>query len=74
VYASGEVNVRTVVVGGDIVLDDRRIVGVDEDAILAEAQALAEELAGLAGTRARLDGRWARQRRSTAAPSSAVLA
>jgi 5-methylthioadenosine/S-adenosylhomocysteine deaminase len=74
VYASGEVNVRTVVVGGEIVLEDRRIVGVDEEAILSEAQALAEELAALAGTRARLGGRWARQRRPTAAPSSAVLA
>jgi 5-methylthioadenosine/S-adenosylhomocysteine deaminase len=63
VYSSGEVNVRTVVVGGQVVLDDFRIVRVDEQAILAEAQALAEELAHLAGTRARLDGRWTRGRR-----------
>ncbi|HEY3060960.1 MAG TPA: amidohydrolase [Chloroflexota bacterium] len=62
VYASGEVNVRTVVVGGRVVLDDFRIVGVDETAILAEAQAAADELAQLAGTRARLEGRWARGR------------
>src|SRR6185503_15409319 len=62
VYASGEVNVRSVVVGGRVVLDDYRIVGIDEAAILSEAQAVAEELAHLAGTRARLDGRWARER------------
>jgi 5-methylthioadenosine/S-adenosylhomocysteine deaminase len=62
VYSSGQVNVRTTVVGGRVVLDDRRIVGVDEDAILSEAQTLAEELSERAGTRARLHGRWARQR------------
>jgi 5-methylthioadenosine/S-adenosylhomocysteine deaminase len=62
VYSSGQVNVRTTVVGGRVVLDDRHIVGVDEDAILDEAQALAEELSELAGTRTRLQGRWARQR------------
>jgi 5-methylthioadenosine/S-adenosylhomocysteine deaminase len=54
VYASGEVNVRTTVVGGRVVLDDRRIVGVDEDAILREAQTLAEQLSELAGTRRRV--------------------
>jgi 5-methylthioadenosine/S-adenosylhomocysteine deaminase len=57
VYSSGEVNVRTTIVGGRVVLDDRRIVGVDEDAILAEAQALALELSERAGTRNRLEGR-----------------
>ena len=62
VYSSGQVNVRTTVVGGKVVLDDRRIVGVDEDAILREAQTLAEQLAEVAGTRARLEGRWQRQR------------
>jgi len=62
VYSSGQVNVRTTVVGGRAVLDNRRIVGVDEDAILHEAQALAEQLSELAGTRARVHGRWARQR------------
>jgi len=41
-----------------VVLDDRRIVGLDEAAILREAQALAEQLPELAGTRARLDDRW----------------
>ena len=49
VYSSGQVNVRTTVVGGKVVLDDRRIVGVDEDAILREAQTLAEQLSELAG-------------------------
>jgi 5-methylthioadenosine/S-adenosylhomocysteine deaminase len=53
VYSSGEVNVRTTIVGGRVVLDDRRLVGVDEDAILHEAQALAEELSERAGTRRR---------------------
>jgi len=66
VYSSGEVNVRTTIVGGRVVLDDRRIVGVDENAILHEGQTLAEELAALAGTRARLEGRWTRQRTSAA--------
>jgi len=62
VYSSGQPNVRTTVVGGKVVLDDRRIVGVDEDAILREAQTLAEQLAELAGTRARLEGRWEQKR------------
>src|SRR5207237_8338292 len=62
VYSSGQVNVRTTIVGGRVVLDDRRIVGVNEDAILHEAQALAEELSALAGTRTRVEGRWARHR------------
>ncbi|MGI9146014.1 MAG: amidohydrolase family protein [Chloroflexota bacterium] len=67
VYSGGQVNVRTTVVGGKVVLDDRRIVGVDEDAILQEAQALAEELATLAGTRTRLEGRWGRPRAKSGA-------
>jgi 5-methylthioadenosine/S-adenosylhomocysteine deaminase len=58
VYSSGQVNVRTTVVGGRVVLDDRRIACVDEAAILREAQTLAEQLAERAGTRARLEGRW----------------
>jgi 5-methylthioadenosine/S-adenosylhomocysteine deaminase len=62
VYSSGEVNVHTTIVGGRIVLDDRRIVGVDESAILREAQLLAEQLSEVAGTRSRLEGRWTRQR------------
>ncbi|MDQ3809238.1 MAG: amidohydrolase family protein, partial [Chloroflexota bacterium] len=67
VYASGEANVRTVVVGGRVVLEDFRLVGLDESAILDEAQALAEELSTLAGTRARLEERWARGRTPAAA-------
>jgi 5-methylthioadenosine/S-adenosylhomocysteine deaminase len=62
VYSSGEVNVRSTVVGGEVVLDNGRIVGVDETAILREAQTLAEQLSDKAGTRARLEGRWTRQR------------
>jgi 5-methylthioadenosine/S-adenosylhomocysteine deaminase len=62
VYSGGEVNVRTVVVGGRVVLDERRVVGLDEAAILREAQTLAEQLAQVAGTRQRLAGRWTRQR------------
>jgi 5-methylthioadenosine/S-adenosylhomocysteine deaminase len=67
VYSSGEVNVRTTVVGGQVVLDDGRIVGVDEDAILREAQSLAEQLVTTAGTRERLEGRWAKRRSPHAA-------
>ena len=62
VYSSGEVNVRTTIVGGRVVLDDRRIVGVNEDAILREAQTLAEHLSALAGTQPRVAERWARRR------------
>jgi 5-methylthioadenosine/S-adenosylhomocysteine deaminase len=67
VYSSGQVNVRSTIVAGRVVLDDRRIVGVDEDAILREAQSLAEQLVVVAGTAARLQGRWRRQRTSPAA-------
>ncbi|MDQ6672555.1 MAG: amidohydrolase [Chloroflexota bacterium] len=67
VYSAGQMNVRTTIVGGRVVLDDRRIVGVDEGAILHEAQSLAEELSVLAGTRARLHGRWSRARSKTGA-------
>jgi 5-methylthioadenosine/S-adenosylhomocysteine deaminase len=62
VYASGQGGIRTVIVGGRVVLDDRRITGVDEDAVLREAQTLAEQLADLAGTRRRLADRWSRPR------------
>jgi 5-methylthioadenosine/S-adenosylhomocysteine deaminase len=57
VYASGEINVRTTIVGGRIVLDDGRITGVEEGAILREAQTLAEQLAEVAGTRALAEAR-----------------
>jgi 5-methylthioadenosine/S-adenosylhomocysteine deaminase len=67
VYSSGQANVRTTVVGGKVVLDDGRIVGVDEATILQEAQTLAEQLAELAGTRGRLEGRWGRRRPRTGA-------
>jgi len=70
VYSSGEVNVRTTIVGGRVVLDDRRIVGVNEDAVLREAQSLAEQLSEIAGTRARLGGRWTKQRSQL--PTAAV--
>jgi 5-methylthioadenosine/S-adenosylhomocysteine deaminase len=62
VYSSGEANVYTTVVGGQVALDAGRVVGVDETAILNEAQTLAEQLADLAGTRARLEGRWSKRR------------
>jgi 5-methylthioadenosine/S-adenosylhomocysteine deaminase len=61
VYSSGEVNVHTTIVGGRVVLDARRIVGVDEDAILREAQSLAEELTVVAGTRVGIESRWMRK-------------
>jgi 5-methylthioadenosine/S-adenosylhomocysteine deaminase len=69
VYSSGQVNVRTTVVGGRAVLDDGRIVGVDEAAILREAQTLAEELVEAAGTRARLQGRWTKRRAEAPTPA-----
>jgi 5-methylthioadenosine/S-adenosylhomocysteine deaminase len=69
VYSSGQVNVRTTVVGGQVVLEDGRIVGVDENAILREAQTLAEELSITAGTRSRIGGRWMRQRTTPAVPA-----
>jgi 5-methylthioadenosine/S-adenosylhomocysteine deaminase len=72
VYSSGEVNIRTTIVGGRVALEDRRITGVDEQAILREAQQLAEQLSELAGTRSRLVGRWTRRRK--AAPIRAAAA
>jgi hypothetical protein len=54
-------------------LDDRRVMGVDEQAILREAQQLAEQLSTTAGTRARVAGRWTRPR-STAPVGAAVQA
>ena len=69
VYASGEANVQTTIVGGRVVLDEGRITGVDEAAVLAEAQTLAEELSVRAGTRARLEERWrAARQTSTVSP------
>ena len=65
VYASGQSNVQTTIVGGRVVLDDGRIVGLDEGRILSEAQTLAEQLAITAGTRQRLDGRWPARRGPT---------
>jgi 5-methylthioadenosine/S-adenosylhomocysteine deaminase len=62
VYSSGEANVTTTIVGGRVALEQGRITGVDELAILREAQSLADELATLAGTRQRLEGRWTRAR------------
>jgi 5-methylthioadenosine/S-adenosylhomocysteine deaminase len=70
VYSSGQVNVRTTIVGGRAVLDNGRITGLDEGAILREAQTVAEQLSVIAGTRARLEGRWARRRSA----ASGVLA
>jgi 5-methylthioadenosine/S-adenosylhomocysteine deaminase len=66
VYSSGEANVRTTVVGGRVVLDNGQITGVDERALLEEAQRLAEQLSERAGTRRLLDGRWNRARRPVA--------
>ena len=71
VYSSGEVNVRTTIVGGRVVLDGRHVVGVNEDAILREAQRLAEQLAEVAGTRPRISDRWSKRR--TSAPAAAIV-
>jgi 5-methylthioadenosine/S-adenosylhomocysteine deaminase len=62
VYACGEVNVHTTVVGGRVALDAGRITGVDEGSVLREAQTAAEQLAITAGTHARVPGRWTRAR------------
>lgn len=67
VYSSGQPNVRTTIVGGRVALDDGQIMGVDEKAILREAQSLADQLAETAGTRRRLDGRWTKRRSSALA-------
>jgi 5-methylthioadenosine/S-adenosylhomocysteine deaminase len=74
VYSSGEVNVRTTIVGGRVVLDDRRIVGVNEDAILEEAQTLAEQLSLISDTRPRVTERWAKRRRPAARAAVGVSA
>ena len=58
---------RTTLVEGRVALDEGRVVGVDEDALLREAQTLAEQLSEIAGTRRRLEGRWAKQRTRGAA-------
>jgi 5-methylthioadenosine/S-adenosylhomocysteine deaminase len=71
VYSSGQVNVRTTIVAGRVVLDDRRIVGVNEEAILREAQTLAVQLSERAGTRARLGGRWSKPRSAAVTPAAA---
>ena len=66
VYSSGEANVRTTVVGGQVVLDNGRITGLDERALLEEAQRLAEQLSEQAGTRRLVEGRWSRGRHPVA--------
>jgi len=50
VYAGGVGNVELVMVDGRILVEDGRVLGVDERAFLAEAQRVAEELAERAGT------------------------
>ncbi len=67
VYASGQANVRTTIVGGRVVLDAGQVVGVNEATILREAQGVASRLAEAAGTRSRLHGRWGRRRTPSAA-------
>ena len=47
---------HTTIVGGRVVLDPGRIAGVDEAAILREAQTAAEQLSVTAGTDARIPG------------------
>jgi len=50
VYSAGAGSVRTVVVAGRVALDEGRVVGMDEPAILAECQAAAWDLARRVGT------------------------
>jgi 5-methylthioadenosine/S-adenosylhomocysteine deaminase len=49
VFSAGEENVETVIVGGRVILDEGRLVTVDESALLAEAQARARSLVERAG-------------------------
>lgn len=50
VYAGGSGNVETVLVDGRVVLEDGRVLGLDERAALEKAQRVAEDLAERAGT------------------------
>jgi 5-methylthioadenosine/S-adenosylhomocysteine deaminase len=60
VYMGGPQNVDTVVVGGEVVLEDGRSTRVDEDALAQELRERAEAVAGRAGT-----AKFARGRRRT---------
>ncbi len=61
VYSGGQANVVTTVAAGRVVLEDGRFTEVDEAALLARAQAVAEDLARRAGADALV-----RRRRATA--------
>ena len=50
VYSAGEENVETVVVDGQIIMENRRVLTVDEPKHLERAQKVAEDLARRAGT------------------------
>jgi 5-methylthioadenosine/S-adenosylhomocysteine deaminase len=59
VYASGQQNVDTVVVGGQVVLEQGQLPGFDEDAFLREVQQRAIALSRRAGTRPIVEARLA---------------
>jgi 5-methylthioadenosine/S-adenosylhomocysteine deaminase len=74
VFSSGEQNIVTTVVAGQVVLDEGRIVTVDEAALLLEAQAAAERVARISGTtafpvRRSLSGAQTLRRASTPVPN-----
>jgi 5-methylthioadenosine/S-adenosylhomocysteine deaminase len=57
VYAGGEHNIVTTVAAGRVVLENGRFPGIDERAILAQAQEMAAHLARTAGTDGLVRGR-----------------
>jgi len=57
VYSGGEANVRTTVAAGRVILDDGRIVRVNENLLLDRVQAAASDLSRRAGTTAIVERR-----------------
>ena len=57
VYSGGEANVRTTVAAGRVILDDGRIVRVNEHLLLDRAQEAAADLSRRAGTAAIVERR-----------------
>ncbi len=56
VYSSSEANVETVVIDGEVVLRDGKVLLIDEPKFLTEAQQIAEDLAERAGVENRRQG------------------
>jgi 5-methylthioadenosine/S-adenosylhomocysteine deaminase len=58
VYSSSEQNVETVMIDGQIVMEDGKVTVIDEAKILAEANAAADDLSAKAGTMHLKDRPW----------------